>query len=321
MESRDKLAEEELKNEQVSTSNEQMDKLITILNEDKLVLSDELRKTKKALTATVKCLKNARTRVSDCLEELRNVRRRVTYWKSRTTSLRQEIDKLTNLQVGRALELTMDGGAEPSTSNARASSDEKADSLVQNALNPIVLAPQNCVVPWRSEAHGEAQCQKRRKKHLHSEIRTYKMKCGALHMKAARARKRIDQLTNSKKEALNLIRLTSNGIYSTKVRTLVRRIVASGCPLTKCGIVLVQIMKFVSSFLGVSNSRTEEKICIPSVRTIRRIIGEGNVASKLQNAHELKLTRGEFGLLNLQGYNRELTSMSSVYNRRRWNNK
>ncbi|OCB86613.1 hypothetical protein A7U60_g6291 [Sanghuangporus baumii] len=113
--------------------------------------------------------------------------------------------------------------------------------------------------------------------------------CSALRIRLSRFQKRTSLFKDS---ALKTIRLTEKGVYTPRVRCLVRRIASSGVSLEKCGVVVGEFLRFLCIFLGVSEGDGKTKIRIPSPRTIRRIVGEGNVASKLQLGLGLKQTEG-----------------------------
>ncbi|KAL5520229.1 hypothetical protein ACEPAG_9442 [Sanghuangporus baumii] len=113
--------------------------------------------------------------------------------------------------------------------------------------------------------------------------------CSALRIRLSRFQKRASLF---KDNALKTIRLTEKGVYTPRVRCLVRRIASSGVSLEKCGVVAGEFLRFLCIFLGVSEGDGKTKIRIPSPRTIRRIVGEGNVASKLQLGLGLKQTEG-----------------------------
>ncbi|KAL5522571.1 hypothetical protein ACEPAG_8588 [Sanghuangporus baumii] len=113
--------------------------------------------------------------------------------------------------------------------------------------------------------------------------------CSALRIRLSRFQKRASLFQNN---ALKMIRLTEKGIYTPRVRCLVCSIASLGVSLSSCGLVLGEFLKFICIFLGVSETNGKTKIRIPSPHTIRRIVGEGNIASKLQLGLSLKQADG-----------------------------
>ncbi|KAL5482868.1 hypothetical protein ACEPAI_9463 [Sanghuangporus weigelae] len=119
---------------------------------------------------------------------------------------------------------------------------------------------------------------------LQKETDSFRYKCHTLASQLSRTQQQIDQLKVFKKEAREAVQLTQEGFYKLEVRSLVRRLVSFGIPLTKCGTVLGLFIEVFGKAVQVDVL----KVQILSIRTVGRFIGEASVASKLQTAVELK---------------------------------
>ncbi|KAL5476491.1 hypothetical protein ACEPAI_3348 [Sanghuangporus weigelae] len=129
-------------------------------------------------------------------------------------------------------------------------------------------------------------------KHLQERLDKLKQKLKACRMRLLRAKKRVHQLIIIKKNSRNAMKLTSKGSYNTRVRSLVRWMCSLGCPLTKCGKVFAELVTFTCESLQFDSSMKSLGINIPSIRSIRRMICEAGIASKVQLAEEMRKTVG-----------------------------
>ncbi|OCB90417.1 hypothetical protein A7U60_g2336 [Sanghuangporus baumii] len=129
----------------------------------------------------------------------------------------------------------------------------------------------------------------RKIENLRNRIQTTRSKYNALRMQLCRSRKHVSKLDLFKKKAMIMVRHTYKGLYSTRLRSLIRRMCSLGCPLTKCGMVFSEFMKFLCNFIGLTSGM---KIRVPSIRTIRRFVKEGEVASRIQLGEEMRRTVG-----------------------------
>ncbi|OCB89314.1 hypothetical protein A7U60_g3514 [Sanghuangporus baumii] len=130
---------------------------------------------------------------------------------------------------------------------------------------------------------------KKKIENLRNRIQMRRKEYDAARMQLSRCRKRVSELNSFKKKAITVIRRTHKGAYSTRLRSLIRRICGLGCPLTKCGAIVSESMKFLCNFIGLTSSTT---IRVPSIRTIRRFIKEGEIASRVQLGDEMRRTIG-----------------------------
>ncbi|KAL5476721.1 hypothetical protein ACEPAI_2907 [Sanghuangporus weigelae] len=127
---------------------------------------------------------------------------------------------------------------------------------------------------------------------LQDDIQLLREKCHGLQTQVSRSKEQVYQLKEFKTKAFKAIRLTQDGIFRDEIRAIIRKLASLGIALSKCGSALGIFIQAYCEILGVDFGDPKAKIRIPSLRTVRRIVGEAHVASNLQNAVELMRSKG-----------------------------
>ncbi|KAL5528602.1 hypothetical protein ACEPAF_7738 [Sanghuangporus sanghuang] len=261
-----------------------------------LFLEQQVEELKRQLTSSTRQLERARATVSARrrqIQDLRAVQQRS--WNSKL-SLQNE-NRLFRCQLAeKEKRLTKSETLASKSSNQLAivncesivlsSQLLKAEAQKKEAEKEKETIERN----WLKAKQAWQEIEKEKLENLRQKIDSTHQKYHAVYMQLDRVQKRSQRLEIFRKRALKIMRNTLKGAYSTRFRALVRRLVSSKCPLTRCGPVIGEFIKFALELFGIDPSKS--KIYIPSVRTIRRIIGEAAVASKVQLAVDLKSTRG-----------------------------
>ena len=275
--------------EKNSESNKELRRVVRDLEDKMLEMEKELRNTSEELTVSSKWLMSSRKGADHLAAELKKARRQSNAKEGRLTALLKESHRFESLAeeqrkalTGYKLEMVSS-----SISLSRMSSEvnDMANGCRQDEENIRNLAKE--VDKLREEGYRDNGG-------LRKSLRKTRQRCHRLTKRLARARGQIHDLSSFKREIIEMIRLTQIGVYSPQLHALVCRLVILGVPVSKCSSVILELMKFTCKFMGIRRKEQNTRFRIPSVRTIRRIVLEGGVASKLQLGHELKLTKGEY---------------------------
>ena len=275
--------------------NETLQTTIHILEESKHSLSSHLEEMQHILGDASKRLNKAHERASETSQRLRDSRKAIRRLQESQTLLRQENDQfqkdieekerrliefqannhLLQQEVAAHLQSLQISGAMLHTSQFKCFTSANHLQSLQKDLKASQIGNYNYKVKINDLRNHNAHMRKA---------------CSALRIRLSHCRK---QASLIKFSALKTIQLTVRGVYTPRIRCLVRRIACLGVSLSSCGLVIGEFLRFLCIFLGVRESDEKIKIRIPSPRTVRRIVGEGGVASKLQLAVGLKEADGE----------------------------
>ncbi|OCB84907.1 hypothetical protein A7U60_g8129 [Sanghuangporus baumii] len=161
-------------------------------------------------------------------------------------------------------------------------------ALVEGQVH--ALREQICVLMAENQQIEEEHYKKLTE--LQDDILMLREKCRGLQTQVSRSKEQIHQLKEFKTKAFKAIRLTQDGIFRDEIRAIIRKLASLGIALSKCGSALGIFIQAYCEILGVNFGESKAKIRIPSLRTVRRIVGEAYVASNLQNAVELMESKG-----------------------------
>ncbi|OCB84856.1 hypothetical protein A7U60_g8077 [Sanghuangporus baumii] len=237
------------------------------------------RKTQKFITNR---LLKASSRASNALRELRSARRKYKYLREQYSAIQDENQQSVDSLLKTETKLT-DLESYVLQASLKSQSLEYTNRAMFDTITGV-KSLEDRVQCLTDEKTNQQRSYEQKLLNLQQETDSFRYKCHTLASQLSRTHQQIDQLKVFKKEAREAVQLTQEGFYKPEIRSLVRRLVSFGIPLTKCGTVLGLFIEVLGKVVQLDVS----KIRIPSIRTVGRFIGEASVASKLQTAVELK---------------------------------
>lgn len=274
-----------------------MEESINMLKTSNLALEKRVVELESELTQRMKQLNAAKLRSTASNKQLRYARMQLRRAHECNETLKGKVGVLGSELLGRQEKLTK--------SESEVIELQNQVFLHRNALAEanhlhcilrlhLLRYQSHCVELEMRSAKLERQSEKEHRQlgkpnHLRSRIHELEQKCHSLQMSVIRSRKKVGELTEFKNRMQEVTKLTEESFYSPRVRSLVRNIVSNGCPVVRTRSVLLGILNFVCDSMGLE----PQPFRVPSVRTIRRIIAEGDIASRLQLGKYLKETKGK----------------------------